>query len=193
MQSDPRLGDFLALDPGLRSTGVAVFRCGQLYAADAIQIDKDDDETPVARCLRMGQEIFEWLGNTGARPRILAVEWPGKSWRGDARDLHGLCGVDGVVAGSLWFAAANAGRALEVVSYEVGEWSGDIPKATTKRGAKSSPRALRVLARLKGEELDVWESVTVHDTIDAIGLGLHLLGRFDPVRVFPGATKRRAK
>ncbi len=201
---DPHTGDVLALDPSVRSAGVALFRGGVLLAADTVKLESATGETPLARCLRMATEVCEWVARLPARPRILIAEWPGKSWRGDARDLHGLAGVSGAVAGVLSremvggvaggvagiLALANAQRGvIEVVSVDVNEWSGSASKALTVRGAKTSPRGLRVARALAAHpgEAEVWASTKYHDAVDAIGLGLWFLGRYGE-RVYPGTV-----
>lgn len=190
MRSDPHTGDLLAVDPSIRSTGLALFSGGVLRAATAVRFDSDD-EPSIAKCLRVAEEAAEWVARHRARPRVLVVEWPGKSWRGDARDLHGLCGVNGAIAGVLSLASAGAGYALEVVSAEPDEWAGQVPKSNRVRDAKKSPRAMRVAAALAAHpgESEVWTSVKYGDTVDAIGLGLWLLGRFEPRRVYPGCSE----
>lgn len=189
MRNDPHTGEVIALDPSINSAGAALFRGGVLAASATIKLKADDDEPLVARCLRMAEDISEWVARCRAKPRVLVVEWPGPSWRGDVRDLYGLCGVNGAVAGILALAMAGAHHALEVVSFEPGEWSMGVPKEKTVRGAKKSPRALRIeraLARHPGE-LEVWADVKYNDAIDAIGIGLHLLGRLHE-RVYPGSV-----
>ena len=190
---DPALGhllalDMVALDPSVRSAGVAIFRAGVLTDATTIKMKPTEDEYPPARCLRMANDIVDWVVDRNARPRVLAVEWPGKSWRGDARDLHGLAGVAGAVAGMLSLASIANGSALSCISAEAPEWTGGLPKSTTSKGYSTSARALRICSKLTNREMLVWETLTSHDVIDAIGLGLWVLGRFDVKHIYPGAS-----
>lgn len=188
MNQDPHLGEMVSLDPSMNSAGVALFRAGTLVASTAVRMKPRDGELPAARCVRMAIEVVSWLMTHRARPRVLAVEWPGKSWRGDARDLHGLCGVNGAVAGILQVGLAQADIALEIVSFEPAEWSHGTKKSKTVAGAKKSPRARLILRALTREgEAGVWEQVKYNDDVDAIGIGLHTLGRLEP-RVYPGAV-----
>ena len=73
----------------------------------------------------------------------------------------------------------------DVACYTPGEWTRGIPKKTTG-SAKTGPRALRILSRLSDAERAVVPDS--HDALDAVGLGLYRLGRFERRRVLPGAT-----
>lgn len=201
-------GDLLALDPSIRSPGVALFSGGELRRAATLRIDADclrcglvvgpargcQCDTPdygpvIPRCLRVAQEVLAWMLPTV--PRALAVEWP--QWyardksKGDPNDLAGLSGVAGAVAGILHVLAAQRQQGLQVVGYKPAEWlGGQLPKSKT-RTAAGNPRAERVLKRLTDLEICRMTD-TGHDTVDAVGIGLHALGRLQPLRVFPGAT-----
>jgi hypothetical protein len=187
-------GILLALDPSIRSCGVALFRGGKLARADALELDTDGDIA--ARCLRAGLEIAEWCLQTGnpagdgAVPRTLVVEWPqwyaGPKAKGDPNDLAGLAGVAGAAAGVLSLACRSRDWALKVVSYKPAEWAGQLPKKKTGSAWKSV-RGLRVLGALSGTEVDACRNQ--HDAVDAVGLGLYHLGRFERRRVFEGATE----
>lgn len=185
--SDLKLGEMIALDPSIASSGVALFRGGALSAVDTIKrkVTKDDI---AARCLAMAEDIGDWIQRTGSRPRVLVCEWPAKSWRGDARDLHGLPGVNMGVAMLLRVVMLARQEPFTVLSYEPGEWSGGMSKTKTKKGAKFSPRAVRALSRLNDDELEAWHTTSSHDAIDAIGIGLYALGRLEARRLFPGAV-----
>ena len=91
-------------------------------------------------------------------------------------DLIGMIGV-GMGIGYCFPSA-------ELHSYRPAEWTGQIPKTTGKNALKS-PRAQRILSRL--DEIERSLVPNQHDAIDAIGIGLHHLGRLKPVRVFAGA------
>jgi hypothetical protein len=177
-------GVLLSVDPSVRSAGVALFRGGVLAACGTVRAEARENESPAARCLRVAGLVADWAAEAGPRPRSLAVEWPGKSWRGDARDLHGLCGVVGALSGMLAVAAAASGEVLPVASYEPGEWSGGTPKAKTGSPRKSV-RAGRIEARLSTEERAIWDAhACTHDAVDAVGIGLFSLGRLAQRRVY---------
>lgn len=184
-------GELLSLDPSIRRSGVALFRDGELVATSVIKMNGTGGIGQ--RCLDMSHSIVDWVAGLNARPRVIAIEWPqiyrGTKSKGDPNDLPGLAGVAMAVAGVLSIALAARQEKLDVLSYTPAEWTGQLPKSTTSDGVKFSPRAKRIASHLTDAELLVWDSTRSHDAVDAIGIGLHALGRMDPVRVFPGATR----
>jgi len=167
----------LAVDPGLNRSGVATFRDGVLIRAGAPSFSGIDKAPLPARIAAMGLRIAL------SAPRgiyTLAMEWPqvyavGKS-KGDPNDLLPLAGICADVAARL--------NAPVVVMYSPREWAGNTKKSETVKGAKTSMRAKRIESRLTGPELEVWAGVKYHDTVDAIGIGLKALGRFERRRAF---------
>lgn len=186
--------DLLAVDPSIASAGVALFRDGQLLTVSTVKLKAEKDEGEAARCARMAHEIVAWCWlQQKARPSTLAVEWP--QWYtadksvGDPNDLAGLAGVATGVACELAIFYAAQQRKLRVLSYKPAEWAGQLPKSKTAEGALASPRAARILDHLTEAEHRVWDGSKLnHDAIDAIGIGLKALGRFERRRMFPGAT-----
>lgn len=187
------VGELLALDPSIGSSGVALFRDGYLAASGVIKVKANDDNI-AARCLAMSQAVVEWVAGQRARPRIVAVEWPqiyrGEKSKGDPNDLPGLAGVAMGVAGILSLVFAARQERIDLLSYQPREWAGQLPKEKRIDGVRMSPRAKRIMSRLTDAELklEAWTATNSHDAIDAIGIGLHALRRLEPVRVFPGAT-----
>jgi hypothetical protein len=182
---NPNPDAVLAVDPSIRSSGVAVFRFGRLAASTVIKLRATDDSV-IVRCLDMADTIAGWSACVAERV-LLVVEWP--QWyraaksKGDPNDLAGLAGVSGALAGIL---AMRLGG-LEAHGYTPAQWAGQLPKSKTVRGAKTSPRAVRILSRLSPDERACVDERS-HDAIDAIGLGLYHLGRLEPRRVYPGAA-----
>jgi hypothetical protein len=158
----------VAVDPGLRTTAVALFLDGTLSEIERY--------TPVH--LRNAQGAIALQVFLDAR---LVIEFPqayrgGKS-KGDPNGLLRLAHLVGQLN--------TAGKA-ELVAPAT--WAGQVPKATSKALAGSSPRALRIRAALSEAEraLVDW---TCDDVIDAVGIGLWALGRLKPRRRYPGATE----
>lgn len=180
-------GDLLAVDPSIRSAGVALFRGGSLIRADTLKVHTEG--TIGERCLRAAQIIAGWVVANDARPKVLAVEWP--QWypaarsKVDPNDLAGLAGVCGALAGILAMGAAAQDHGLQVVSYTPAEWAGQTPKSKTGNPWRS-PRGQRIRSRLTEDELEAVPPK--HDAVDAVGIGLYHLGKFERVRIFPGAT-----
>lgn len=175
------MSTLLALDPSIRSAGVAIFHVGECVAAARIQVAASK-VPPAERCLAMVRQIVAWC----APWRISAVvtEWPqiyrASKSEGDPNDLTGLAGVGMGVIGRL-----SEHVPFSVKSPTPAEWAGALPKST--RGDPwASARGLRIAKRLSAtERARVPDS---HDALDAVGLGLWACGRFERIRVFPGAT-----
>ena len=156
----------LAIDPSLTSTGVAVFVDGRLFHTKAVRIKAGKEEDIVARAYRVAEEVCDRCD-----PDEVVVERPEKSWRGVGTDLYGNCWVGGIIVGML------SHSDLQVRSYRTSEWSGQVPKDTTVKGAKTSPRARWIERCLEGDELRVWAQAKYNDEVDAVGIGLFYLGR----------------
>lgn len=176
---------FVAIDPSIRSCGVAIFSYNStLMAAGTVThteyAEWDSIQARIQEIARrIGQFVIDHVSPI-MPVELLVTEWPqayrpGKS-KGDPNDLFALCAIP----------FACSGVTKPVIAYTPKEWAGQIPKATTKGKADSSPRAKRIRSRLTAEELKHWPSGQ-HDAIDAVGLGLFHVGRLNPVRKFPGA------
>lgn len=179
---DEREGDVLAVDPGLEHPAVALIRDSTLLAALRIGAGPAWSALPILeRCGRIAAAVARWAALWN--PRWLVVEWP--TWYPGSpvkpRDLAGLCGIAGAVAGAL----IERGLPLRCLSPEPREVWGQVPKATTG-DPWLSPRAKRVAARLSVPEARAVEST--HDAIDAAGLALWAVGRWERVRSMPGAV-----
>lgn len=186
--------DLLALDPGINRAGIALYRNGSLIAATAITSKLRGDI--LARVLHISEQAALWVLINQSRPVTLVAEWPpvykpAQEKKGGPRAVVPLAGVCGALAGILKATAAlrPIGRDLECVSYEPSKWlEGQVPKDETVAGCKSSPRAVKIVSRLNHAERVTWDTIKYHDEIDAVGIGLHHLGRLGRRRVFPGAT-----
>lgn len=176
----------LAVDPSVRSPGVALFEGGALVAAARLTV-KHGDVCDGRRWYEAASAIRSWADERRSfggldivfeRPQIYRAA---KS-KGDPNDLIGLAGVAMAVVGLYGSILAS------VSSPTPAEWIGQLPKAT-KGSAKESPRAKRILSRLSPEELKLVPDQ--HDAIDAVGLGLWRLGRLEPVRKFSNGRDKR--
>jgi hypothetical protein len=190
--NDYATGELFALDPSLVKPGAALFRGGKLVAAERVKIDADLKSLPFGeRCMRVAESLMRWGMGHNMNPRTLVYELPqfydsraGKS-KGNPNDLRGLIATANAMAGMLSFAMAARDISLVVLAVEPDEWAGQVPKATTG-DPWASPRGVRIKSRLSDDE--VTTILPSHDALDAVGIGLHTIGRFAPVRVFPGAT-----
>lgn len=177
----------LAVDPGLNAPAVALFQDAKLVRAEPIKVPRALSKLDlIDRCRQVAILISNWYAAQPGdfRPRLplqLAVERPqiyrGTKSKGDPNDLPPMVGIDVGLAVLL---------DCPVTSYLPRDWVGGTSKAETGDPWKS-PRGARVWDRLSEGERGAVVGVT-HDVVDAIGIGLHFLGRFVPRRVYPGAT-----
>lgn len=191
----------LAVDPSINRAGVALFRDGRLIAAGAVTDPFGSGAvSDLIRARGVADRIRDWFTAQQCvqlTADVLAVEWPlvlaATKSKGDHNDLLGL----GAVCGALSTLVAAADT--EIRPYTPAEWIGQVKK-TVRVGNKErlphvgeesrdTPRARLIRRRLEGAELDVWGTIRYHDTVDAIGIGLHHLGRLAPRRVYAGATR----
>lgn len=166
-----RLPWTLAVDPGLRQCGVALFEGPALVAAWLARNCTKTERGPTA-WTTMGESVLEsWLRRTPRRGLVLdqlVVEVPqvywGKRGGGKAADLIELAGVVGAVAVSMPVRTRK--------HFLPREWKGQTPKPVHNR---------RVLKRLDVEESLAFDKAIpkslLNNAIDAVGLGLFHLGR----------------
>lgn len=166
----------LAVDPGLRYPAGALFVSGELIKASRVKLPKGiGPKTPVLeRCRAIAFAIHEW---SGGAPDILVTEWPqvytqDKS-KGDPNNLIPLAGIGAVLAG--FYPSAR------VLSPRPREWTGNVKK-NEDGDPWDSPRGQRVWSRLSVVERK--RVIPSHDSVDACGLGLYALGRFERRRVY---------
>lgn len=151
----------------------------------------------------MVRAIVAQLQSWGVVPSLnltaIVHEWP-QVYRaarapGDPNDLLGLVAVGAGVAAQLdllktisMYGALNLtepGPAIDIVDPKPDEWSNGLPKSL-KGDPWKSLRGIRVASRLSPAELALVPKS--HDAIDSVGIGLWACGRFEPRRVYPGAT-----
>lgn len=178
-------GNVVAFDPGARHPAAAFFVDGELVAASRIKL-------PGAYAkLALGKRAHEIAGLTrkwvdleffkattssdGIQGVVyeLPKVYRGKKAIGDPNDLIMLAVIAGEVAGR--FPGAEAFAVLPR------EWSQGTKK-TTKGDPWDSSRGRRIAARLSPVERSRVQDT--HDALDATGIGLYLLGRFEPTRAF---------
>lgn len=178
----------LAVDPGLRACGCAVFSSFsyELRAAALVKNTNLKDRGPQAH-LQMASAVGEWArANSYFSGAHLVLEYPriyvDQQRRGanDPNDLLELAGVDGAI--TAWFLPTL------LTKYFPSDWKGQTPANPTARQIVkrlSRPEQLRVenlepflsaLEKAEKRQKDV--SHSAHNTLDAVGIGLKYLGRF---------------
>ncbi len=164
----------LAIDPSVRCVGCALFEDERLVRAWFVKPVVIRAEEPAARWRRIAYIVREQANTSfvrtlvSERPQIYQRE-AGKT-KGDPNELLGMVGVIGALAAIYWD--------CKVVTYVPHEWKGQVDKATMCR---------RILEKLTPDEKRE-VPLKSHDAIDAVGVGLHHLGRLGRTRVFSGAT-----
>lgn len=165
----------VALDPSIRSCGLAVFVNGTLIHAEAVKSSVTGNDA--ARALAMARRVAHRAREAAPKDwwtLHVVTEWQqvyrSQRAKGDPNSLAFMSAVGTAVSALL--------NANEVFSYTPAEWAGQVPKVT-KGDCRQSPRARQIRSRLLAAEVPVWEALrsSDHDAIDAIGIGCHHLNR----------------
>ena len=154
----------LCVDPGLRGCGCAFFDGARLKWAAYVPNPMTQGRGPEAHA-QMARAVITATTFQAAPPDKLLVEFP-RVYPGmpkvDLNDLLDLAGVDG---------------ALSTMVRDVGhvfpsDWKGQVPKQVMNE---------RVLMALSVDEVQAIEhrGSKDHNTLDAIGIGLHHFGRIN--------------
>jgi hypothetical protein len=155
----------LACDFGIRHTAYAVFLDRRLNSAGLV---KSPNQKPVP------EPLDDWLAMARAVTDFLSLGTFGEvvierfqvypHSKGDPNDLLTLSGVAGAVVGHY--------RGSKVTSYLPRQWKGQVPKHVTES------RVTRALA-VEEKASVTWPAKSLcHNVYDAIGIGLHHLGRY---------------
>lgn len=185
----------VALDPSISSCGLAIFdQTARLVASSRIRAAPGTSKlSPLARCLSMALRCADWLVPTCSdfgRPHVLVSEWPVQyaagAAKGDRNGLSLMPSVAGALAGIV--ATSDKLRSMhfecECFSYTPREWVQGTSKSTKSFAAyMESQRGRRIASKLTPAELRILLESKSHDAGDAIGIGLHHLGRLKPTRI----------
>lgn len=171
----------VAIDPGVRGCGVAVFTDDtMLFRADHVKsaFTKGND---AAACVAMALAVTGWVIRLQVIPwderHTLVLEWPriisasrqrAEKRNIDQNDLLALVGVDCAIAMAYQ-------ETMNLVTVFPDEWKGNTPKKIMNA---------RAWGRLSTDEQSRVDSPSNHNTLDAVGLGLHQLGRMKRLRVY---------
>ncbi|MCP3163313.1 hypothetical protein [Myxococcus qinghaiensis] len=182
--SAPRAAKFVSIDPGLRHCGVAVFavpeheRASLLAAGLPKNPERQDGELSLASWAAMAFAVREWLRpRVGDEPFQLVIEMPrvyaAAHQKGDQNDLIQLAGVVGMLGGFLTNVASRR-------SVYPREWKGTVDADAFIERIKQRLDAVEHL------RVELPSAASLHHNVwDAIGIGLHALGRLAPRRIFP--------
>jgi Holliday junction resolvasome RuvABC endonuclease subunit len=156
----------LAVDPGLNSCGWAVFHHQEPVRAGIIEPRERGGDAFISRCATVVRQlrnqileedppvevVCEWMQMFGSASSAMA-------WK--TGDLQRPIFLVGMLAGRLWIPADR----FHVVTPN--EWKGQLPK----------DEVIRRIRKLLGEPM-CDQLHLVKDAWDAVGIGLHHLGRF---------------
>lgn len=171
----------ISVDTGSRGCGVGIFKGGEV--ADARYV-----RSSLKKGGKLEEIVRHMVDAVGAHVRTLVPVWQEVTLaievmqaytacrqKGDQNDLITLSLIGGMLAGHL--------GCDRLILYKPSEWKGQLPPEKCAR---------RVISRLSPEELarvqfkDYGAAIVSkdrgvdHNTIDAIGIGLKALGRFEP-------------
>lgn len=157
----------LAIDPGRRAIGWALFCGSDLDLCGLIRANEADLPTDA---LRMAREV----DRTVCRLVIERMRvYPIQQQKGDQNDLLDLSFVSGVVVGVVAGNKAQGETHVELVTAR--DWKGQVPKDVVHK---------RILAVLSSNERLVLEKGTAkvpaslrHNVLDAVGIGLWACSR----------------
>ena len=146
----------MALDPGLRGCGAAVYLDGVLqyarYVSNPVRVERGP---PAWRMMARGV-----LAACPLAPDVLVLEGQYVSPRANPADILELCGVIGAITG------AFDERARDIIRYLPNQWTGGVEK---------NERIVRLQSELTAEELSRFEMPTKslqHNVFDAASLGM---------------------
>lgn len=175
----------LAIDPGIRSFGAAVFADTWLTRATLIRghynpkaaIPGIEANEPFYAA-RAAEWLIVWLNGLGLARNVnrVVIEipkvYPAAQQKGDQNDLIAL-------AGFAYALATSVHSATEIVRYFPREWKGTIDADTM------TARIEKRLMPAETHYLEPCPESLRHNMIDAVGIGLFNLGRLDRHRVIP--------
>ena len=166
------IGGTVAVDPGIRGSGVALFRGNVLVWAGYVANPQAGNDAFAAS--RMALAITDEVHRHNVGVHVVCFEMPvvrdARHSKGDPNDLLPLAAINGALCG-LWCS-------VRLVQYKPEEWKGQLSKEAMNA---------RTLSRLGASELECIQGygALTHNVHDAVGIGLHFLGRLKPTRAYP--------
>lgn len=151
----------VAIDPGKKSAGVAIFRHGLLWDCELVRAPDHEH-----MCIFAGLVGFA-LDNRGNEAMIEVPRVYPKGHTPNPNDLIPVAVVAGV------FGRVLAGKGARVRFVAPKTWKGSVPKVVHNN---------RVMKKLTGAELRVLDDCGApaslrHNVVDAVGIGLWTLRR----------------
>jgi hypothetical protein len=146
----------LAVDPGLRACGVALFRDGELVRAAAVRGPRTGRGPAVWRALGLG--VAAWVGDLVVGRLVvetMKVYTGGQSDPDDLLELAGICG-----------AVATALPRWPVEGVRAAEWNGQVPAEIRRWRTQTWTESLHWTDRVdlnttQRFQQDVWSAVGI--------------------------------
>lgn len=153
----------LAIDPGVRGCGVALFRGSILE--QAVYLEGHSHAQRAGGWLAMVSAVVEFIGARAVYQLVteLPQVYVTQRAKGDPNDLIQLAAVVGGLS--------QAFKAAQQRVYLPAEWKGQVPKEIVHT---------RALGRLSPEEqgrITCRKKAMLHNVLDGVSLGLKFLGR----------------
>ncbi len=187
--------NLLAIDPSIRSCGWAYFTGRQLAAAG--RVSQQGKHASVGNAINsFASAVVETISNSILKSTSLAwsgfeqvnVVWElpqiyrASKSKGDPNDLLKTAAIGAAITANL----KSCCTVVDVKTPTPAQWAGQTKKVT-KGDAWKSQRGQMIWRRLSAQERA--KVPNQHDAIDAVGLGLWALVRFEPIRVNAGASE----
>lgn len=170
-------GLVLAVDPGVRGCGVALFR-GEVLE-QAVYVVGHGEGQRAESWISMVDAVREFIGERVVTHLVLELPqvYVQSKSKGDPNDLINLAAVVGGL--SVAFRTAKQRVFLPF------EWKGQVPKAIMHE------RALSRLLPEEAKRISCRKKSLLHNVLDALALGLEFLGRMRAPRLSSAAESSR--
>lgn len=172
----------VAIDPGFRDCGVAVFDKGLLQHCDHVKCSA----TALVEAVQFtetARSVVDYIKSLNVGNSFdLVIEYPQQYARSPAprESVQKLVGVIGSLVSQ--FHQATGGLGVKVSTYKPREWKGQVPKDVMFN---------RIISRLSETEFETLPPISrtrLSHVYDAIGIGLHHLGRLKGVAAYKDAV-----
>lgn len=164
-------GTLIAVDPSLRTTGVAIFRGPTLERAFLV---KNPSKARGAEGWKdMSYAVAVQVSGHEADPETLVIETQHKHHKGRIQDYTELAHATGAIVGALY--------ADKYETVTVSEWKGSLPKRISNRRTVDALSGTDLRA-IEGYDYALTvklntlpESAPIRNVLDAVGIGLYFL------------------
>lgn len=169
------IATLLAIDPGVRVTGWAAFADGELLAAGISK--RSEKSSPTAIALIAEEHASRIPSGFDVCVVERMIHYPEQAKRGKSRQQSDATAqdlIDCATIGAL--VAGRCGARIELVPART--WKGQVPKEVTETRTRKILTFNEVQIMDGGLNETAGKALSlIHNGIDAVGIGLHFLGR----------------